>query len=133
MSTLELVWLNSESLTAWFRNEYMAAPMAQEGVLPLSAQRGPSFGVVLKGVNDPGDRSTHPRKIPHHGHCTGADHIRRNRQQDEGTKNHQQRFEIALLFLSHELKLYLPRLTASEGGPTFLAYLDTTLRQSQLT
>ena len=35
--------------------------------------------------------------------------------------------------LSHELKLYLQQLTASEGGPTFWVHLDTTLRQSQLT
>ena len=35
--------------------------------------------------------------------------------------------------LSHELKLYLRQLTASEGRPTFWVHLDTTLRQPQLT
>jgi len=37
-----------------------------------------------------------------------------------------------LILMSHELKLYFPRFTASEGSPAFWVHLDTTLRQSHL-
>ena len=47
--------------------------------------------------------------------------------------NEYQRASDQNVVLSHELKLYLRQLTASEGRPTFWVHLDTTLRQPQLT